>query len=102
LQEAIRGSYADNLVLGNCVHQIVQWQMHRSRVACTALKAAADSVHVRDLQRQLGKCVAVAHSLEEALHRLLQIKALATIVDAVDALCMHAAAVVAISERYEV
>jgi hypothetical protein len=74
--------------------------MHRSRVACKALQAAAESVHVRDLHRQFGKCVAVALNLEEALHRLLKIKALAALVDAVDALCMHSAAVVAVSERY--
>lgn len=97
-QEEVRGSYADSLVLGASVHILARCQLKRMRTAITHLQAAASSVHVRDLSMQLAKCVAVSLSIEQTLHRLMQVKALATVLDAVDAVCMQAAAVVALAE----
>ena len=101
LQESVRGSYADALALGSSVHVLVHWQLRRLRSAVLELQTAAEQVHVRDLAQPLSKCVVVATTLEQTLQRLVQVRALASVLDAVDAVCMVAAAANTLADRYD-
>jgi hypothetical protein len=99
VQDKVRGSYADTLVLGSAVHMLVHWQLRRMRTAVAELQAACARVLVRDLAHPIAKCAAACVALEQAVQRLAQVRALATVLDAVDSLCMASAAVVAVADR---